>query len=335
MRIGLVGTGRIGACHAETLAKLGAVDTVVVTDADLTRARATADRLGVDLAPDVDTLFASGVDGVVITAPTAAHPDLILRAVSAGVPVFCEKPVAADLAGTLHVAERLADCPVPVQIGFQRRFDVGYLAARAAVRAGELGWVHTLRATTMDPEPPPAEYLPTSGGFFRDCSVHDFDAIRWVTGHEITEVYAVGANRGAAFFADSGDVDTAAAVLTLDDGTIALVSGTRYNAAGYDVRLEVLSSAGDLVAGLDEHVPLWSAEPGVSWPTGPAYGGFLERFRVAYETELAEFAGVAAGRTPAPCTVTDALAAFRVAEACELSRREHRPVPLTEIADAA
>src|SRR5215470_1101321 len=100
----------------------------------------------------------------------------------------------------------------------------------------------------MDPAPPPPAYVATSGGFFRDCSVHDFDAIRWVTGREIAEVYAVGANRGAGFFAEAGDVDTAAAVLTLDDGTIALVSGTRYNALGYDVRLEVLGSAGDLVA---------------------------------------------------------------------------------------
>src|SRR6202000_1624541 len=107
---------------------------------------------------------------------------------------------------------------VPVQIGFQRRFDVGYLALRAAVAAGELGWVHTLRATTMDPAPPPAGYVATSGGFFRDCSVHDFDAIRWVTGQEVAEVYAVGANRGADFFRAAGDVDTAARLPLLTDG---------------------------------------------------------------------------------------------------------------------
>jgi myo-inositol 2-dehydrogenase/D-chiro-inositol 1-dehydrogenase len=229
------------------------------------------------------------------------------------------------------VLDRIAGSTVPVQIGFQRRFDAGYTAAREAVLGGELGWVHTVRATTMDPAPPPASYVPTSGGFFRDCSVHDFDAIRWVTGREVAEVYAVGANRGADFFRAAGDVDTAAALLTLDDGTLGLVSGTRYNAAGYDVRLEVLGSLGDLVAGLDDRVPLSSAEPGVTWPAGPAYPGFLERFRAAYRAELAVFLDVAAGRVPSPCTVTDALAAFRVAEACELSRREHRPVALWEV----
>jgi myo-inositol 2-dehydrogenase/D-chiro-inositol 1-dehydrogenase len=268
---------------------------------------------------------------VVIAAPTAAHPELILRAVSAGVPVFCEKPVASDVPDTLRVLAAVADSSVPVQIGFQRRFDPGYTAARSAVATGELGWVHTVRATTMDPAPPPAAYVPTSGGFFRDCSVHDFDAIRWVTGREVAEVYAVGANRGASFFREAGDVDTAAALLTLDDGTLGLVSGTRYNAAGYDVRLEVLGSLADLVAGLDDRVPLWSAEPGVSWPEGPAYPGFMERFASAYQAELAVFVDVAAGRVPSPCTVADALEAFYVAEACELSRREHRPVALGEV----
>ncbi|HEX5405613.1 MAG TPA: Gfo/Idh/MocA family oxidoreductase [Pseudonocardiaceae bacterium] len=328
MRIGLVGTGRIGARHAKTLSTLDHVDSVVLTDADPLRAKQVADTLGLECVPDV---FTAGVDGVVIAAATPAHPELILRAVDLGLPVFCEKPVATDIDGTLAVLERITGSDVQVQIGFQRRFDAGYAAAREAVRAGQLGWVHTLRATTMDPAPPPAEYIATSGGFFRDCSVHDFDAIRWVTGHEVVEVYAVGANRGADFFRAAGDVDTAAALLTMDDGTVALVSGTRYNAAGYDVRLEVLGSAGDVVAGLDDGVPLRSVEPGVSWPAGPAYPGFMERFQAAYETELATFVSVVAGQVPSPCTVTDALEAFYVAEACETSRRAHRPVPLAEI----
>ncbi|HEY3606780.1 MAG TPA: Gfo/Idh/MocA family oxidoreductase, partial [Pseudonocardiaceae bacterium] len=194
MRLGLVGVGRIGAFHAETLRQLA---DVVVADVDPVRAREVAEKLGVDFAVSVDALFASGLDGLVIAAPTDAHPALILRAVSAGLPVFCEKPVAGDIEGTLRVVDRIASADVPVQIGFQRRFDAGYMAAREAVFAGRLGWIHTLRATTCDPAPPPAAYIATSGGFFRDCSVHDFDIIRWVTGREVTEVYAVGANRGA------------------------------------------------------------------------------------------------------------------------------------------
>jgi myo-inositol 2-dehydrogenase/D-chiro-inositol 1-dehydrogenase len=329
MRLGLAGVGRIGAFHAETLRQLA---DVVVADADPIRARQTADKLGVGFAADVDTLFSSGLDGIVIAAATDAHPELILRAVAAGLPVFCEKPVARDVEGTLRVIDAIESSDVPVQIGFQRRFDAGYAAARDAVAYGRLGWVHTLRATTCDPAPPPAEYIATSGGFFRDCSVHDFDIIRWVTGREVTEVYAVGANRGADFFLAAGDVDTIGAVLTMDDDTIALVTGTRYNAAGYDVRLEVLGASGNLVVGLDEHVPLRSAEPGVRWPSGRAYPDFMERFRAAYQSELAAFTDLVAGRsTESPCTGLDALEAFYIAEACDVSRHEHRPVRIAEV----
>jgi myo-inositol 2-dehydrogenase/D-chiro-inositol 1-dehydrogenase len=331
MRLGLAGTGRIGSCHAETLRKTEGVDSVVVADVDPERARLTSEHLGVDLAPDIDALLAAGLDGLVVTAATDAHPDLILRAVAADLPVFCEKPVAPDIDGTLRVIDRIAASEVPVQIGFQRRFDAGYTAARAAVSDGSLGWIHTLRATTLDAGPPPPEYVAASGGFFRDCNVHDFDIIRWVTGHEVTEVYAVGVNRGADYFRAAGDVDTVGSLLTLDDDTIALVSATRYNAAGHDVRLEVLGSTGDVSVGLDDRLPMRSAEPGITWPAGPAYTGFLDRFGPAYEAELAAFVGVAAGRSASPCTVHDALEAFYIAEACEVSRREHRPVRLADI----
>jgi myo-inositol 2-dehydrogenase/D-chiro-inositol 1-dehydrogenase len=331
MRIGLAGVGRIGAFHADTLRQLPQVGSLVVADADPLRAQQVADKLGVTAVAGPAELLAAGLDGLVIAAATDAHAGLILAGVDAGLPVFCEKPVAHDLAGTLAVVARVAAAGVPVQIGFQRRFDAGYAAAREALRAGRLGWLHTVRAGTLDPAPPPAEYVAASGGLFRDMAVHDFDAIRWVTGREVVEVYAVGGNRGAAYFAAAGDVDTGAALLTLDDGTVAQVSGTRYNPAGYDVRLELLGSADSVSVGLDDRLPLRSAEPGVAFPAGPAYPNFMERFRPAYAAELAWFIEVVAGRAASPCTVADALAAFRVAEACELSRREHRPVLVSEI----
>src|SRR6185436_1099541 len=150
-----------------------------------------------------------------------------MRAQDAGLTTFCEKPVAPDLAGNRLVAKRVAEGKVPVHIGLQRRFDAGFRAAHDAVASGRLGWIHTIRANTNDAAPPRASYIPASGGFFRDCSIHDFDAVRFVTGREVVSVYAVGENRGEAFFAEAGDIDSAAAVLTLDDGTTALVSGSR------------------------------------------------------------------------------------------------------------
>ncbi|MEU7146051.1 Gfo/Idh/MocA family oxidoreductase [Nocardia sp. NPDC046473] len=331
IRLGLVGTGRIGRPHAETLAMLPGVSGVVVADADLARAKATAAELGVELADDVDALLDSDIAGLVITTSTGAHPELIIKAVDRGILVFCEKPVAIDIDGTLEVIRHLENVTVPVQVGFQRRFDTGYRAARAALRSGELGWVHTLRATTFDQVPPAAEYIPTSGGLFRDCGIHDFDAIRWLTGSEVTEVYALGANRGAPFFGAAGDVDTAAAVLRLDDGVLATVSLGRYNGAGCDVRLEVLGSRANAVVGLDDRAPLRSVEPDYPASSIPAYSGFLDRFRPAFTEELSTFVSVVTGAVENPCGPAEVLAAFYIAEACELSRRERRPVTVDEV----
>jgi myo-inositol 2-dehydrogenase/D-chiro-inositol 1-dehydrogenase len=196
MRLGLIGLGRIGSFHAQTLTDLPVVDWLVVTDAVPARTAEVAD----------------------------AHPELILAGVAAGLPVFCEKPVARTMAEGLEVQRRVEAAGVPVQIGYQRRFDAAFTAARDAVTSRELGWRHTVRATTLDPAPPPAASVAVSGGIFRDCSVHDFDSIRWVTGREVVEVYATGANRGDELFTRAGDVDTSAAVLTMDDGTLALRS---------------------------------------------------------------------------------------------------------------
>lgn len=331
MRIGLAGVGRIGAFHAGVLSRLPAVDSVVVADADGARAREIAERLGLEVAGSPETLLTSGLDALVITAPTQAHPELIVRGAEAGLPVFCEKPVAPDVESTLEVIKRVGDAATAVQIGFQRRFDAGYGAAREAAQSGALGWVHTLRATTLDPSPPAASYIATSGGLFRDCGVHDFDAIRWVTHRDVAEVYAVGSNRGADFFRAAGDVDTMAAMLTLDDHSLAVVSNTRYNGAGYDVRLEVLGSRDSIGVGLDDRLPLRSAEAGTAFPAGSPYPNFMERFADAYRCELEAFVDLAASGGESPCTMQDALEAFYIAEACEVSLARHEPVQVGEV----
>ena len=331
VRLGLLGLGRIGEFHAQTLADLPAVERLVVSDLVPARAEEVAVRVGAEVADSAAAVLAAGVDGVVVASGTASHPELLLAATRAGVPVFCEKPIAGTLEESVQVLDRVRQTGVAVQVGYQRRFDAGFVAAYRAVRSGELGWLHTLRSTTLDPSPPPRDYVATSGGLLRDCAVHDFDAVRWVSGREVVEVYATGSNRGAAFFAELGDVDTAAVVLTLDDGTLALVSNTRYNPRGYDVRLEVHGSQDSIAVGLDDRLPLRSVEPGVRFPGGTPYPVFMERFLPAYRAELQAFTEVVAGVRPSPCTLLDALQAERVAEAGTRSLREHRPVRLDEV----
>jgi myo-inositol 2-dehydrogenase/D-chiro-inositol 1-dehydrogenase len=161
--------------------------------------------------------------------------------------------------------------------------------------------------------------------------VHDFDIVRYVSGHEVVEVYAAGSAQGDPVFARSGDVSTASVILTLDDESLAVVSNTRYNARGYDVRLEVHGTEDSIAAGLDERLPLRSAEPGVTFPAGAPHQFFMDRFAGAYRAELAAFTELVAGKRPSPCTVADAVEAGWIAEACTLSLREHRPVRIDEV----
>ena len=331
MRLGLIGLGRIGSFHADTLSQLPAVDSLVVTDAVPSVTKAVAERVGAQVADSPESLISSGVDAIVIAAATNAHTQLIRAGVDAGIPVFCEKPLSGDLSEAVAIARYVTDSGIPVQIGYPRRFDPAFSAARAAVEAGELGWVHTVRSTTLDPAPAPREYIEVSGGIFRDCSVHDFDTVRWVTGREVVEVYATGSAKGADFFAELGDVATASTLLTFDDGATALVSNTRYNPRGHDVRLELHGTSDSVAAGWSDTTPLRNLEPGATWPAGPPAIFFMDRLTSAFHAELHAFTEVVAGQRKPPCTVEDALAVAFIAEAATLSLQQHRPVQIDEV----
>lgn len=326
MRIGLIGTGRIGALHARTLAAHPEVTQLLVTDADARRAADVAASLGATHVASPAELLALDIHAVVIASATASHAELVAAAAQLNRPVFCEKPIALDLPGTLAALRAVDSAGVLLQTGFMRRFDAGYLAAREAVRSGRLGRLHTVRAATSDPAPPPAGYLPLSGGLYRDCLVHDFDALRWVTGREIVSVYAAGSDAGPPMFREAGDVDTAAVLLTLDDGTLATATATRVNGAGYDVRMELAGEKDQVAVGLGPRTPLTSLERSAAPPSDTPWPGFLDRFAPAYEAELAAFIRAVRGEIPNPCDGHEALAALRVAEACEVSRREGRAV---------
>jgi myo-inositol 2-dehydrogenase/D-chiro-inositol 1-dehydrogenase len=321
--MGVVGVGRIGAFHARTLLSLDTVESVALTDVDVARATRLAAELGATSAPTPEVLLEATIDALVIAAPTPAHRELLSLAAAAGLPAFCEKPVALDLLTIDSVVAETAG--ILVQVGFQRRFDAGYRAAREAVASGAVGTVLALRAATHDPSPPPETYIATSGGIFRDLHIHDFDAIRFVTGREIVEVYTDGAVRATEWFADHDDVDVAAAVLRLDDGTLAVVSGTRHDPLGYDVRLEVFGTKDSIAVGVDDRSPYRSVEPGVP-PNKPGYANFMERFEAAYRAELAAFVDVVRNGGESPCTLQDARAALAVALAADRSRAERRPV---------
>jgi myo-inositol 2-dehydrogenase/D-chiro-inositol 1-dehydrogenase len=334
LHVGVIGVGRIGAFHVESLRALEGVSALTLADADATRALQVAKDLGANAAETPEALVAAGVDALVIATATSGHAPLLRLAAAAGLPAFCEKPVALDLATIDDVLDEVSRTGILVQIGFQRRFDAGYRAARDAVATGTLGNLLAVRAATHDPAPPAEAYIATSGGIFRDLSIHDFDAVRYVTGEDIVEVYADGAVRETPWFADHGDVDAAVAVVRLSGGALGILSGTRHDPLGYDVRLEVFGVSDSISVGVDRRSPLRSVEPGAASPADARYGNFLERFELAYRAELAAFVEAVANGGESPCPLGEARAALLVALAADRSRAERRPVSIEEVASA-
>lgn len=329
MHVGLVGAGRIGAFHAGVLAASPLVDAVTISDVDAARAEAVARKLNASFASSPDDMVAGGVDALVIAAATPAHAALIHLAAGAGLPAFCEKPIALDLETTDAVLDHVRAAGTLLQIGFQRRFDPGYIAAREAVLSGSVGDLLLLRAAGHDPEPPPEDYVAVSGGIWRDLHVHDFDVLPWVAGCEIVEVYADGA-AGAELFRRYDDVDRAAAVLKFEGGLLGVLTGSRYDPLGYDIRLEVLGSRDSIAVGLDDRTALRSVEPGAA-PANRGHRDFLERFQGAYQAELETFLARVSDGGESPVSGEDARRALCVALAADRSRREHRPVRVEEI----
>ncbi|HEY4869818.1 MAG TPA: Gfo/Idh/MocA family oxidoreductase [Candidatus Dormibacteraeota bacterium] len=330
MHVGLIGTGRIGAFHARGLRDSPLLERLTVTDADAVRAAKVAQAVGARRAESPEALLHSGIDAIVIAAATPAHATLLHMAADAGVPAFCEKPVALDLAATDAVIEHVERAGIMVQIGFQRRFDRGYRAAREAAQSGALGDVHLVRLATHDPVAPPEAYVAESGGIWRDLAIHDFDIAPWVTGRQVVEVYSDG-HANDDMFARHDDIDAACAVLRLEGGVLAVLTATRNDPRGYDVRMEVFGMRDSVAVGWDGRTPLRSIEPGVEPPGEQGYRDFMDRFEPAYRAEMQGFLTAVRDRGDSPCSVSEARQALVVALAADRSRREHRPVRVEEI----
>jgi myo-inositol 2-dehydrogenase/D-chiro-inositol 1-dehydrogenase len=328
--VAFLGAGRMGMAHLETLAGLPGVRVQVVADPSIDAARRGAELAGAEGATDdiQAAIAAPGVDAVLICTPTPTHADLIEAAARAGKSVWCEKPVALTIEETQRVAVTVEAAGVPVMIGFMRRFDPGYAAAKRAIEAGAVGQVERFRAVSCDVSPPPLSFIAGSGGIFVDMFVHDFDMARFLVG-EVAEVSAWGAALVDPAFAELGDVDTAVAMLRFRSGALGVVEGGRRASWGYDIRTEVAGSAARLVVEAPQKTPMQiSRDLGTR---SDHYQSFPDRFAAAYRAELAHFfACMRSGRAPEP-GVRDALESLRVALAATRSLREGRPVRVDEI----
>jgi len=328
--VAFLGVGRMGLTHLQTVAGIGAARLVVVSDVDAGAAERGRDIAHAERATTdpLDAINDPAVEAVVIVTPTSTHAGLIEASLRAGKAVWSEKPIALDLSETNRIVGLWRATGIPVQMGFMRRFDPGYVRARELIAAGELGRIEQFRAYSRDTHMPPAEFIRNSGGSFLDMCVHDFDLARFLVG-EIDEVSAWGSNVADKRFEEAGDVDTAVTMLRFANGALGVVEMSRHSAWGYDIRTEVFGALGKVVVEAPHKTDLiFSRRFGFE---GDHYNSFPDRFEVAYRLEFeAFFRTLAEGGTPDPGP-GEALEALRLALAAKRSWLEGRPVRLDEI----
>ena len=329
MKVGIIGAGRIGAIRADILSGHRDVSSIVVTDEIPAQSQRIAAATGAIVASGPDELL-EAVDAVIICTPADMHVNYIELAIGAGVPALCEKPLATNLVDADRAVAAVSKGGVQVQIGFNRRFDDGYRSARALIADGSLGTVTLIIGQHHDHEVASREYIERSGDEFHDQLIHDFDILRFVTGREVVRVHAAGATRGFDWFAEYGDFAQTVVTLWLDDGTLAVLCGSRQDPVGYDVRMEVFGTEDSIAVGLDERTPLRSVEQGVVHPANP-YTEWIPRFGKTYALEMDAFLDMVLNDGPNDCTVQDARTALVIAEACSLSASEGRIVTVEEV----
>ncbi|MCU1391656.1 MAG: inositol 2-dehydrogenase [Ilumatobacteraceae bacterium] len=332
LRIAVLGVGRIGRMHAEIVAHQvpGAV-LAFVQDIDVEAAARVGTALGVPFTSDADEVFGSAdVDAVAICTSTDTHERLLVAAARSGKAIFCEKPVSLDLGAVDRAMAAVSAAGVPIQIGFNRRFDPGHASVRDAVVSGAVGEVHVVRITSRDPAPPPISYIEVSGGIFLDMTSHDFDMARFVTGSEVTHVYAQAAVRVDPAIGAVGDVDTAVVILTHANGAITTIDNSRQAVYGYDQRVEAFGSGG--VASSDNVARHGgSTRTAAGELTAPIPHFFIDRYATAYVRQWEAFVQFVAQGGPSPVSAADGRAPLVIGIAAKTSVREGRVVAISEI----
>ena len=317
--------------HAEYLQRrVAGAEVAGVFDIYADGAAKVGAELGVRVATSLDEALSIDADAVAICTSTDTHVDCMVAAAEAGRAIFCEKPVSLDVAEVDRGLAAVAAAGVPVQIGFNRRFDPSHKAVADAVAHGAIGDVAIVNITSRDPGPPPIDYIKVSGGIFNDMTIHDFDMARYVTGSDVETVYAVGRVRVDPAIGEAGDVDTAVVVLTHENGAISTIDNSRKATYGYDQRVEAFGSGG--MAASDNHHDFnarIAGEQGFRQP--PLQNFFLERYTASYLDQWDAFVEAVANGTPTAVSGADGRAPLVIGMAAKKSMDEGRVVRIEEI----
>lgn len=334
INIGIIGAGRIGKVHAESVmrfvknATVKAIADPYMNDATI----AWAKEMGInEIYTDYHKILEDKeIEIVLICSSTDTHSKISLEAISAGKHIFCEKPIDHDVNKIKEVMEALKNSNVKYQVGFNRRFDHNFMAAREAVKAGKIGDLNILKICSRDPGAPPVSYIKVSGGIFLDMTIHDFDMVRFMSGDEVEEVYAIGGVLVDPAIGEAGDIDTAIITLKLKSGALAVIDNCRRATYGYDQRVEAFGSLGQVAIGNDtDSLAVISNADGVTAEKPKLF--FLERYMGAYTAEVNSFIQAVQNDTPTEVNVIDGLKPVLIGLAAKLSLKENRPVKIKEI----
>lgn len=332
LNIGLIGAGRIGQVHAATIAyRVNSAQLAAVTDPIASAAQAVAGKFRIPTIANSykDIIADPNIDAVMICTPTDTHAEIIQAAAAAGKHIFCEKPVALDLAQTdaaVNAAERAG---VKLQLGFNRRFDANYARVRQAIVSGEVGDVRMVHIISRDPAPPPISYVKVSGGIFLDMTIHDWDMARFLTGSEIEEVYVQGGIRVDPAIGEAGDIDTHVTLLRFANGVIGTIDNCRQAAYGYDQRVEVFGSKG-VINTQNNYANNSVLSTAQSVHRDLPLNFFMTRYTEAYAAEVEAFVASVVNNTPVAVSGQDGRAALLVGLAAKRSYAERRPVRVGE-----
>jgi myo-inositol 2-dehydrogenase/D-chiro-inositol 1-dehydrogenase len=332
LHIGIIGAGRIGKVHAETLAfRLPEVKILVIADVNREAAQAVAARCGIPVVTESsEEVFANpAIEAVLICSSTNTHADLIVQAAQAGKHIFCEKPIAHTLTQIDRALAAVEQAGVKLQIGFNRRFDANFARVRQAVVSGEIGAPRLMHIISRDPAPPPISYIRVSGGIFMDMTIHDFDMARFLIGDEVEEVYTAGGVMVDPEIGKAGDLDTALIVLRFRGGVIGTIDNSRQAAYGYDQRVEILGSAGKIAT--ENCYPNQAVvSTGKMVRKDLPLNFFMDRYTESFASELQSFVAAVRENRPTAVTGIDGRIPVVMGLAARKSYDERRPVRLEE-----
>jgi len=333
IKLGVIGTGRIGKVHIATLVQsVPQAEVVAVADVNPGSAQEVAGQFGIKSVYGnyMDVINHPGVDAIVICSSTDTHAQIIVDSAKAGKHIFCEKPVDLSLEIIKGALAEVEKAGVKLMVGFNRRFDPNFLKIKNMVAEGKIGDPHILKITSRDPAPPPAKYSAVSGGMFMDMTIHDFDMARYIAGSEVTEVFTKATVLVDPEIGQAGDVDTAIITLTFANGAIGVIDNSRKAVYGYDQRVEIFGSKG--MACADNNFPdnhRYYSSDGVHGALPLNF--FMDRYLEAYANEMKIFCDAVINDLHLPVSGDDGLMSVAIALAAKKSYLENRPVKLNEI----